>query len=569
CGVWAAQVETALLLLLHLREEALKQEILRDEALSRWLRSLLPQLTPLHELDRLSHCPIPLAIQKLLLRLFLRLAQLQQGDSQIQQQLRLPSTACLDVCLCWEAADADLSHAVAAALLAALKPAKRQQLADELREVIPSAIDHATGAISALSRRPERPLVPTRPAAEGGEGVQEAWQEAAAVALHALIDALATLRVATCCLPNAFALQLWEGFNDADGDTASTDRPGLNFMAQRLAAPKDPFSAPLRAAYAVTSQAPWYCASDSLLPLRLQQAAERVRRLACSCLVGASAAVSHNVRETLSQDSSTRQSRRSIQQAEDLLQHWGDSLLQLFEVHAQDSASVSSTAPAPSSGQAKQGDGRWALSQEDEATVQQLQEMLPSYGQGYLYLALREQKGDADEVVSLLMENMQPAALRNVPVKATLEDAAALLEAEEKGSAPPLGSTPDGADLERQILALAERAAEEALLEDSEVSGGSLYDDDADEELLLAQAAAAPFSPAETEAEESSSEEEKCKEVPAPGIPTKRLVSSALGRTPVRGGTLAARRKETNKASIGNHSRRNQRRRKIERCMGP
>ncbi|OEH73715.1 hypothetical protein cyc_00673 [Cyclospora cayetanensis] len=477
------QVETALLLLLHLREEALKQEILRDEALSRWLRSLLPQLTPLHELDRLSHCPIPLAIQKLLLRLFLRLAQLQQGDSQIQQQLRLPSTACLDVCLCWEAADADLSHAVAAALLAALKPAKRQQLADELREVIPSAIDHATGAISALSRRPERPLVPTRPAAEGGEGVQEAWQEAAAVALHALIDALATLRVATCCLPNAFALQLWEGFNDADGDTASTDRPGLNFMAQRLAAPKDPFSAPLRAAYAVTSQAPWYCASDSLLPLRLQQAAERVRRLACSCLVGASAAVSHNVRETLSQDSSTRQSRRSIQQAEDLLQHWGDSLLQLFEAcyleggatecvaedleaagirqlqqlwrslninadlmdyiesivapqKPQDSASVSSTAPAPSSGQAKQGDGRWALSQEDEATVQwafllflvpfvlmrrQLQEMLPSYGQGYLYLALREQKGDADEVVSLLMENMQPAALRNVPVKATLE----------------------------------------------------------------------------------------------------------------------------------------------------
>ncbi|OEH73716.1 hypothetical protein cyc_00674 [Cyclospora cayetanensis] len=97
-------------------------------------------------------------------------------------------------------------------------------------------------------------------------------------------------------------------------------------------------------------------------------------------------------------------------------------------------------------------------------------------------------------------------------------DAAALLEAEEKGSAPPLGSTPDGADLERQILALAERAAEEALLEDSEVSGGSLYDDDADEELLLAQAAAAPFSPAETEAEESSSEEEKCKEVPAPGM---------------------------------------------------
>ena len=51
----------------------------------------------------------------------------------------------------------------------------------------------------------------------------------------------------------------------------------------------------------------------------------------------------------------------------------------------------------------------------------QLQEMLPTYGPGFLYLALRELRGNADEVVSLLMENMEPANLRSVPIQATLQ----------------------------------------------------------------------------------------------------------------------------------------------------
>lgn len=47
--------------------------------------------------------------------------------------------------------------------------------------------------------------------------------------------------------------------------------------------------------------------------------------------------------------------------------------------------------------------------------------MLPAYGPGYLYMALREFRGNADEVVALLLENMTPARLRFVPTEATLQ----------------------------------------------------------------------------------------------------------------------------------------------------
>lgn len=53
--------------------------------------------------------------------------------------------------------------------------------------------------------------------------------------------------------------------------------------------------------------------------------------------------------------------------------------------------------------------------------LRQLQEMLPDHGPGFLYLALRELRGNADEVVSFLVEKMKPAALRSVPLKATLQ----------------------------------------------------------------------------------------------------------------------------------------------------
>ena len=47
--------------------------------------------------------------------------------------------------------------------------------------------------------------------------------------------------------------------------------------------------------------------------------------------------------------------------------------------------------------------------------------MLPEHGPGYLYLALRELRGNADEVVSFLLENKTPANLRSVSTHATLQ----------------------------------------------------------------------------------------------------------------------------------------------------
>lgn len=47
--------------------------------------------------------------------------------------------------------------------------------------------------------------------------------------------------------------------------------------------------------------------------------------------------------------------------------------------------------------------------------------MLPERGSGYLYLALCELHGNADEVVSILLENRIPASLRDVPTNATLK----------------------------------------------------------------------------------------------------------------------------------------------------
>lgn len=75
--------------------------------------------------------------------------------------------------------------------------------------------------------------------------------EAAAAALQPLLEALATLRVATCCLPVAFALQLWERVPQWDRP-APTVEVTLNSLRTSVPseAPQDPFAAALKSVYA-------------------------------------------------------------------------------------------------------------------------------------------------------------------------------------------------------------------------------------------------------------------------------------------------------------------------------
>ncbi|CDJ27162.1 uncharacterized protein EMH_0007350 [Eimeria mitis] len=654
----AAQLEAAALLLLHLRDDALKRQLEDDRELQKWLKELLLRLQTAYECHSTETYPLPQTTQKygefnlhttrcswkgpsitiadymrpslqgsfsfacfihmldrLLLRVFLRLSRLQVAEQQLQQLLSLPCSACLDVCLCWEAADPALCYEVAATLLTSLKPTKRQRLVAELRESVLCAIEASRRSLEALSRRPDCPLVYSPLSTVGGHSALSSWQEAAAATLQPLIEALATLRVATCCLPLSFALELWDRGQKQDCSLPSVEAVLKSFREPEAPTPaQSPFSAPLRAICAALTRPPWFSRSSPLLPPSLQQAAVRGRTLACCCLVGDAAAQSRDVREELRAGGNRRPSRRLQQRAEELLQDWGASLLQLFEGCSADGGAtqcivgdlevsgircllqqwrladvfaeleimlshrdedqidyidtILSTSKTGEDETMEQPTAplemktSLALTSADATTVRQLQEMLPGHGPGYLYLALRELEGNAEEVVSLLMENMKPANLRDVPLQATLQDAADFIDQEKQGAVPELSKMPQSADIQRQVLALAERAAAEDL-EGSEDTNSLLYDDDADEELLQ-ETAAARWSPEESEAEESSSSNETEQEDKNAGHPLR-----SGSRMPVRGGTLAARRKETNKASIGNHSRRNQRRRKIERCMGP
>ncbi|CDI85846.1 hypothetical protein, conserved [Eimeria praecox] len=616
-----AQVEAAALLLLHLQDDALKRQLEYDDELQKWLKELLLRLPTAYECHSAQATPLPQTTQKLLLRVFLRLSRLQLVEQQLQQLLSLPCSACLDVCLCWEAADPALCIEVAANLLASLKPTKRQKLVAELRESVQCTIEASKESLDALSRRSDCPLVYSPSSVLGGHGALSAWHEAAASTLQPLIEALAILRVATCCLPVSFALELWDRRRNADCPMPTIEAVLNSFREPEAAiTAQSAFSAPLRAICATLTRPPWFRRSTPLLPPNLHQAAARARALACCCLVGEAAAQSRDVREELRAGDTRRPSRRLQQRAEELLQGWGASLLELFEVcstgegatecivgdlevsgirsllqqwrladvaaereivlphrnedqidyidsilSASKTDEVGSTQQPPAPPENKTS---LALTPADATTVRQLQEMLPSHGPGYLYLALRELRGNADEVVSLSMENMKPANLRSVPVEATLEvgtlqaqlmaflsfvgipDAEEFIEREKHGAVPSLSKISESADLKRQVLALAERAAAEAS-ECSDDTSSSLYDDDADEELL-AEAVASRGNPAESEAEESSSSDEAEQEQQGTAN------SFRGGRTPVRGGTLAARRKETNKASIGNHSRRNQ-----------
>ncbi|KAL8448323.1 hypothetical protein Emed_003853 [Eimeria media] len=554
------QVEAGAALLLHMRDDALKRQLEDDKDLQQWLTGLLYLLPPAHDLFSIDASPLPQRTQKLLLRTFLRLCTLQ--DPRLQQQQLLPSTACLDVCLLWEVEDPVLCSRVAAALLDSMKSSKKERLLEELREALPAALEAAATALSALGRRQDSPMLLPTGAAAGAAAAAEgsisaAWMQAAAAALQPLLEALATLRAATCCLPTSFALQLWHRDRAPPSSVDAMVNSFLKATPQQTHAAA-PFSASLMRVYGALMRPPWTVhagPSASMLPASLHRAVSRARVLVCSCLVGEAAAQSEAVRKELKASLSRRPSRWLAQQAEELLQEWGASLLQLFEAASADGGTpdctisdlkacgasrllhqwralninpdlleyidsiITSQTHEPEGTDSKKplvlpadsskinGPPSWGLSSEDEKTIAQLQEMLPDHGPGYLYLALRELRGNAEEVVSVLLENKTLAGLR-------------------------------------------ERVAEEAL-EDESDSSGSLYDDDADEELL-AEAAAAPRSADESDVDESSSSEESEKEAPNNGAPTRG------GHMPVRGGTLAARRKEAHKASVGNHSRRNQ-----------
>ncbi|CDJ49821.1 hypothetical protein, conserved [Eimeria brunetti] len=594
-----AQVEAAALLLVHLQDDVLKRQLEYDYELQKWLKDLLLRLPTAYECHSTKASPFPQATQKLLLRVFLRLSKLHLADQQLQQSLSLPCSTCLDVCLCWEAADPRLCCEVAATLLASLKSTKRQRLVDELRESVLCTIEASGRSLDALSRREDCPLMSPPLSMGSGHGAFSPWQEAVASTLQPLIEALAVLRVATCCLPVSFALELWDRRKKLDRPLPTIEAVLKSFREPEASAmPENPFSAPLRSICATLTRPPWLSRPTPLLPPSLQQAAVRARTLACCCLVGDGAAQSRDVREELRAGCARRPSRRLQEKAEELLQEWGASLLQLFEGCSADGGatecivgdleisgvrcllqqwrladveedqlgyidSILSTSNTDESETTQQPDApcepkaSLALTPADATTVRgdwalrQLQEMLPGYGPGFLYLALRELRGNADEVVSLLMENMKPANLRSVPVEATLEDAADFIEQEKNGAALELSKVPHSADIQRQVIALAERAAAEDL-EGSEDTNSWLYDDDADEELLE-EAAARRCSAAESELGESSSSSETEQEDKGTGHTFR-----GGSRMPVRGGTLAARRKETNKASIGNHSRRNQ-----------
>ncbi|KAL8434627.1 hypothetical protein ACSSS7_003025 [Eimeria intestinalis] len=640
-GALIGQVEAGAALLLHMRDDALKRQLENDKDLQEWL----------------------------LLRTFLRLGRLQ--DPRIHQQQLLPSTACLDVCLSWEVAEPVLCSEVAAALLESLKPSKKERLLEELRESLPAALEAAATSLTALGRRHDSPMLLPTGAAGGAAsaadgGIQPAWMSAAAAALQPLLEALATLRAATCCLPTSFALQLWQRDRPPPSAVEAMINSFLKGAPQQAHA-ATPFAAPLMRVYGALMRPPWAAPSGpsaSLLPPSLHRAVARARVLCCSCLVGDAAAQSEAVRKELKASLSRRPSRWLAQQAEELLQEWGASLLQLFEAASGDGGAADCTisdltacgacrllqqwralnepetaeskkalvVPAESP---KNGEASWGLSSEDAKTISQLQDMLPEHGPGYLYLALRELRGNAEEVASMLLENKTLAGLRSVPLQATLEGKcfstrrpvtaapsnrrygclhvcttvttwARLWSSSIPNSNclyvltqmlrhfwrrrqrerchlknyPPLVLSSSVEFLLSRKLAcmcslialfqaalttlsssckpcllccareLRERVAEEAL-EDGSESSSLLYDDDADEEIL-AEAAAAPRSADESEVEESSSSEESEKQAPDGGAPSRG------GHMPVRGGTLAARRKEAHKASVGNHSRRNQ-----------
>ncbi|KAL8444943.1 hypothetical protein Emag_005263 [Eimeria magna] len=641
------QVEAGAALLLHMRDDALKRQLEDDKDLQQWLTKLLYLLPPAHDLFSVDASPLPERTQKyhvhrpvshnlsnsprkhendfgslslicapvisiraerhmtlyafmlacrlprrllrcrLLLRTFLRLGRLQ--EPRLQQQQLLPCTACLDVCLLWEVADPVLCSKAAAALLESLKSSKKERLLEELRESLPAAIEAAATALTALGRRHDSPmLLPTGAAVEAAAAangsVSAAWMSAAAAAVQPLLEALATLRAATCCLPTSFALQLWHRDRPPPSSVDAMVNSFLKAAPQQTPAAA-PFAALLMRVYGALMRPPWAVhagPSAYMLPPGLHRAVARARVLVCSCLVGVAAAQSEAVRKELKASLIRRPSRWLAQQAEELLQEWGASLLQLFEAasasggtpdctisdlkacgacrllqqwrtlninadlleyidsiitpQTHEPEGIDSKKPVLLLADSSKSDGpaTWELSPEDAKTIAQLQDMLPEHGPGYLYLALRELRGNAEEVVSLLLENKTLAGLRSVPLQATLEGKYFL--------------THRAATAARAYCS--ERVAEEALEDDSD-SSGSLYDDDADEELL-AEAAAAPRSADESEVEESSSSEESGKEAPSRGAPSRG------GHMPVRGGTLAARRKEAHKASVGNHSRRDQ-----------
>ncbi|CDJ56108.1 hypothetical protein, conserved, partial [Eimeria maxima] len=247
-GDFRAQVEATALLLLHLRDDALKRQLEDDYSLQKWLRDLLLRLPTAYECHSNQGSPLPSPTQKLLLRVFLRLSRLHLLEQQLQQLLLVPCSACLDVCLCWEEADPSLCCEVAATLLASLKPTKRQRLVSELRESVLTALEASERSLDTLSRRPDCPLVNFPLSADGGHGCLPSWQEAAALTLQPLIEVLAVLRVATFCLPVSFALELWDRKQSGD-----CSLPAVEAVLKYLKEPElptsaqSPFSAPLRA----------------------------------------------------------------------------------------------------------------------------------------------------------------------------------------------------------------------------------------------------------------------------------------------------------------------------------
>ncbi|KAL8275035.1 hypothetical protein Esti_001091 [Eimeria stiedai] len=603
------QVEAGAVLLLHMRDDALKRQLENDRDLQQWLTGLLYLLPAAHDLFSVDASPLPQRTQELLLRTFLRIGRLQ--EPRFQHQQLLPSTACLDVCLSWEVASPVLCSEAAAALLESLKPSKKECLLEELRKSLPATLEAAATTLTALGRRHDSPML--LPTGTGGGGaaaadgsIQAAWMRAAAAALQPLLEALAILRAATCCLPTSFALQLWHRDR---APPSSVDGMVDSFLkATPQQTPEAPFAGSLMRVYGALLQPPWAVPagpSASLLPPNLHRAVARARVLVCSCLVGDAAVQSEAVRKELKASLTRRPSRWLAQQAEELLQEWGASLLQQFEAASADGGAsncamsdlkacgacrllqqwralnvnaelleyidsiITPQTQEPEAADAKkpvvlpadssktEGQTSWGLSPEDAKTIAQLQDMLPEHGPGYLYLALRELRGNAEEVVSVLLENKTLAGLRSVPLRATLEGkwflihrAATAARAYPKGAMALHELSPPNSELERRIIALAERVAEEAP-EGGSDSSSLLYDDDADEELL-AEAAAAPRSADESEVEESSLSEESEEEAANGGAPSRE------GHMPVRGVTWAARRKEAHKASVGNHSRRNQ-----------
>ncbi|CDJ40446.1 hypothetical protein, conserved [Eimeria tenella] len=527
----AAEVEVVALLLLHMREDVLIRQLEVDPKLRKWLKKLLLQLPSAYDCYSAEAYPLTQTTQKLLLRVFLRLAKLQLVNLKVQQLLSLPSTACMDICLCWEVADPNLCREVAFTLLTSLKPTKRQRLIVELRESVLRALDVAAKRLDAINKRPDCPVLCPLLSAAQADHTSSSWQAATAGALQHLIEVLSTLRVATCCLPVSFALELWERRQDKD-----SSHPTIEAMLNALRRPEAPkiveapFAALLRRVYA------------KLLGTQLPKAAQFGRSSVLETPEDVVGGWSSNqviyYRIGALRFFSYLRSADEIDYVDSILAsptHSGDALVP-----------TCASLAAPS----EKKEMVWVLNPTDAATVKQLQEMLPDHGPGFLYLALRELRGNADEVVSFLVEKMKPAALRSVPLKATLQDAAEYIEREEKGAAALSNKILHSGDIERQVLALAERAAEE-VLQGSEDSGGSLYDDDADDDLL-GDAVTTPWNPAESQEEESSSSRESTQE------DATSEQASRGGRMPVRGGTLLARRKETNKADVGNHSRRNQ-----------